>query len=101
VNQVGDPVLDSSRRKEIEREALAKAVEDARLNAETLARSAGAKLGPVRALASSSVPPIVPMYRRQMMAADAMAAAPPPEAAYATGEMKFTATVNAEFDLIP
>ena len=48
VNQVGDPMLDSSRRKELEREAMTKAVEDARLNAEALARAAGAKLGAVR-----------------------------------------------------
>jgi uncharacterized protein YggE len=100
VNQVGDPQLDSSRRKELEREALAKAVEDARLNAETLARSAGARLGPVRNLASSSVPPMVPIHRNRMMAADAMAASPP-ETTYATGDMKFGATVSAEFDLIP
>ena len=36
VNQVGDPMLDSSRRKDLEREAMTKAVEDARLNAEAL-----------------------------------------------------------------
>ena len=46
VNQVNDPVLDSSRRKDLERDALVKAVEDARLNADTLARAAGASLGP-------------------------------------------------------
>ena len=45
VNQVGDPVLDSTRRKELERQAMTKAVEDARLNAETLATAAGVKLG--------------------------------------------------------
>jgi uncharacterized protein YggE len=34
VNEIGDPLLDSSRRKELERQAMTKAVEDARLNAE-------------------------------------------------------------------
>ena len=36
VNQVGEPRLDSSKRRDLEREALAKAVADARLNAEPL-----------------------------------------------------------------
>lgn len=97
VNQVGDPALDSSRRKDLEREALAKAVEDATLNAQTLAKSAGARLGPVRVLnASGSAPPPAPMYR--MAAADAAAA--PEEAPYQAGEMKFSATVAAEYDLL-
>jgi uncharacterized protein len=97
VNQVGDPALDSSRRKELEREALVKAVQDARLNAETLARAAGVTLGPVRMLNGSSSPPMVPMYRQRVAMADAAA---PAEATYQPGEMKFTASVNAEYDLV-
>jgi uncharacterized protein YggE len=98
VNQVNDPQLDSTKRKALEREAMANAVEDARLNAETLARSAGAKLGAVRTLNGSSSAPPVPMYRRGAMAmADAAAA---PEASYEPGEMKFSAVVNAEYDLV-
>ena len=100
VNQVNDPVLDSSRRKSLEREAMAKAVEDARLNAETLAKAAGARLGPVRMLNGASAAPPVPMYRRgPMVMADAVAAAPPAET-YQPGEMKFSASVNAEYDLL-
>lgn len=98
VNQVGDPMLDSSRRKELEREAMTKALEDARLNAEALARAAGAKLGPARTLSASGGTPPVPMYRAKLAQAD-MAAAP--EETYQTGEMKFSASVNAEYDLIP
>jgi len=97
VNQVNDPLLDSSRRKSLEREAMAKAVEDARLNAETLARAAGAKLGPVRTLNGSSSAPPMPMYRRGAVMADAAMA---PEATYQPGDMKFSATVNAEYDLV-
>jgi uncharacterized protein YggE len=97
VNQVNDPVLDSSRRKDLERDALAKAVQDARLNAETLARAAGANLGPVRTLNGATSAPMVPMYRRQVAMADAAMA---PEASYQAGEMKFTASVNAEYDLL-
>jgi len=97
VNQVGDPVLDSSKRKELERQAMTKAVEDARLNAETLATAAGVRLGTVRTLNGSASPPSVPIYRAKvMMAADAASA---PEETYQAGEMKFTAMVNAEYDL--
>jgi uncharacterized protein YggE len=99
VNQVNDPLLDSSRRKALEREAMAKAVEDARLNAETLARAAGAKLGPVRTMNGSSSAPPMPMYRRGAVMADMAAAAPPAET-YVPGEMKFNATVNVEYDLL-
>lgn len=98
VNQVNDPVLDSSKRKSLEREAMAKAVEDARLNAETLARAAGARLGAVRSLNGAASAPPMPVYRRAAMAmADA---APAPEATYQPGEMKFSAAVNAEYDLL-
>ena len=97
VNQVNDPVLDSSRRKDLERDALAKAVEDARLNADTLARAAGTTLGPVRTLNGATSAPPVPMFRRQVAMADAAMA---PEASYQAGEMKFSASVNAEYDLL-
>ena len=97
VNQVNDPALDSSRRKVLEREAMTKAVEDARLNAETLARAAGARLGAVRTLNGSSSTPPMPMYRRGAVMADAAMAA---EATYQPGDMKFSATVNAEYDLV-
>ena len=98
VNQVNDPVLDSSRRKSLEREAMAKAVEDARLSAETLARAAGARLGAVRTLNGSTSAPPMPMYRRGAVMADAAMAAP--EATYQPGEMKFSAVVGAEYDLL-
>ena len=99
VNQVNDPVLDSSKRKSLEREAMAKAVDDARLNAETLARAAGAKLGPVRMLNGSASAPPMPVYRRGPMVMADAAAAPPAET-YEPGEMKFNAVVNAEYDLL-
>lgn len=99
VNQVSDPVLDSSKRKSLEREAMAKAVEDARLNAETLARAAGARLGPVRTLNGSASTPPMPVYRRGPMVMADAAAAPPAET-YEAGHMKFSAVVNAEYDLL-
>jgi uncharacterized protein YggE len=99
VNQVNDPLLDSSKRTSLEREAMAKAVEDARLNAETLAKAAGVRLGPVRMLNGASSAPPMPMYRRGPMVMADAAAAPPAET-YQPGDMKFSATVNAEYDLL-
>jgi uncharacterized protein YggE len=97
VNQMGDPALDSSRRKELEREAMSRAVQDARLNAEALAGAAGVRLGPVRSLNGAASSPPMPMFRAQAAMADAAAA---PEASYQPGEMKFSASVNAEYDLV-
>ena len=39
------------------------------------------------------------MYRSSVMA-DAPAPPPPPEASYQVGDMRFTAGVSAEFDLL-
>jgi uncharacterized protein YggE len=99
VNQVGGARLDSSRRKELERAALTQAVDDARLNADALARAAGAKLGPVQSLSTAGTMP-VPMYAERAMS---VAAAPKADAAaesYQPSEMKFTANVNAQFELL-
>jgi uncharacterized protein YggE len=77
---------------------MGKAVEDARLNAEALATAAGARLGPVRTLNGNVSTPPVPVYRAKLaMAADSAAS---PESTYQAGEMKFSAMVNAEYDLV-
>jgi uncharacterized protein YggE len=96
-NQVTSARLDSSRRKVLEREALAKAVEDARLDAEALAQAAGVKLGAVHTLNAMAEPPEVPMYRRQAMMAGA---APEADQTYQASEMAFGAMVNAQYELI-
>lgn len=99
INQVSEPQLDSSKRRELEREALAKAVQDARLNAEAVAKAAGARLGAPRTISASSgfVPPPVPYQKRTMAAmAESDAAGP-----YQSGEMSFTGNVQVEYDLIP
>lgn len=99
VNQIGDPQLDSSRRRDLEREALGKAVADARLNAETLAKAAGAKVGAPRTMSASSgvVTPPAPM-RAKMLSASAETG----DAAqsYQRGEMSFNAQVQIEYDLL-
>lgn len=96
-NQIGDPRLDSSKRRELEREALAKAVEDAKANAEAVARAAGARLGAVRTISANSgfTPPPVPM-RVKAMAMEASDAAQ----SYQPGQMTFTGNVQIEYDLV-
>src|SRR5690606_31708982 len=77
VNQAGDPQLDSSKRRDLERDALAKAVADAKLNAEVVARAAGARLGAPRTISASgsySAPPM-PMMRAMAVRAEAASAA--------------------------
>jgi uncharacterized protein len=98
-NQIGDPRLDSSKRRDLEREALAKAVADAKLNAEAVARAAGARLGPPRTISATSgfVPPPMPMYTR----AAKMEAASDASQSYQSGQMEFNGTVQVEYDLIP
>ena len=99
VNQVGGARLDSSRRKELERAALSQAVDDARLNADALARAAGAKLGPVQSLSTSGTMP-VPMYAERAMSVAAAPMADAAEKSYQSSEMKFTASVSAQFELL-
>jgi len=99
VNQVGGARLDSSQRKELERAALTQAVEDARLNADALARAAGAKLGPVQSLSTTGTMP-VPMYAERAMSVAAAPMADAAEKSYQSSEMKFTASVSAQFELL-
>lgn len=96
-NQIGDPRLDSSKRRELERQALAKAVDDARLNAEAIAKAAGGTLGQARTISASSgyVPPPMPMMRVKTMAAEAGDAAQ----TYQSGNMVFNGNVQVEYDL--
>jgi uncharacterized protein YggE len=99
INQLGEPRLDSTKRRELEREALAKAIADAKLNAEAVAKAAGARLGPPRTIAANSgfVAPPMPMRAKAMMAAEAADAAQ----SYQSGQMEFNGTVQVEYDLIP
>jgi hypothetical protein len=99
VNQVSGARLDSSRRKELEREALTQAVDDARLNADALARAAGAKLGPVQSISIAGMMP-EPRYAERAMSVAAAPMADAAEQSYQPSEMKFTANVSAQFELV-
>lgn len=97
VNQVNGPFFGSSREEELHREALRLAAEDAHLNAQVLAKSMAASLGPIRSIRAdnASLPP-PPMPQARMMMAEAANA----EQSYEVGEMTFSARVDAVFDLI-
>jgi uncharacterized protein YggE len=102
VTQVNPPVLESSKAKELSRQALVKATEDARAKAQLLAETLGVKLGTVRSISANdnSAPPI--MYKAMAMRGMAMDAAPSgnEQMGFTTGEIKYSANVSADFDLI-
>ena len=98
INQVSGPFLTSSRREELERDAMSRAVADARLDGETLASAAGARLGAVRRLDVSAQGAPVPINGARVAVADAAVAE---QASYQPGELKFSATVTVEYDLQP
>jgi uncharacterized protein len=101
VNHVMPPTLESSRDKELGREALAAAAEDARLRADLLARTLGARLGAVRSIVAvdGGFQPS-PLPKVMMMRSDADGLAGNEQMGFRTGEIRVTATVQAEFDLI-
>ena len=100
-NQAGDPVLDHSRRTELERQALALATQDAQRNATAMAAALGLVVGPARSLSASQdssgpVPMAAPMAMRTL----AVAADTGAPQTYQSGEIIFRANVNASFDLL-
>lgn len=99
VNQVNAPALESSRAREIGRQALAQAAEDARAKARLLAETLGVKLGVVSRITESAVgaPPV--MYKAMAMRAEA--ADGNAQMGMSLGEVTYRATVTAEFGLLP
>ncbi|MGH8528328.1 MAG: SIMPL domain-containing protein, partial [Nevskiales bacterium] len=100
VTNVSPPHLRASNAKALEREALTKAAADAKLRAVALAQGAGVKLGGARTLNAQQTF-IPPPYPRAMAMMKTEAADMAPAQTYETGEIKYSATVTAEFDLIP
>jgi uncharacterized protein len=98
-NLAGEPQLDSSRRADLEREALLRAVADARANAAVIARALGGSIGGARRVTQGAAEggPVLPLQR---LAAASLAAAAAPET-YQPGELAFGATVTASFELVP
>ncbi len=101
VNEVSPPALDSSKAKELNRDALAAATEDAKANAERIASSLGAKLGNVRTVvAGGASPPPMPMQEMRLSAAPMSDMAGKAAANYVPGEISFESRVDATFDAV-
>jgi uncharacterized protein YggE len=96
-NRVHGVSFGSTKKDEHQRAALAKAAEDAKANADVLARTMGVKLGRLHALTaaeSGGMPrPMAMMQMRGKIAGSEAADS------YEAGEMTFHASVTAEFDL--
>jgi uncharacterized protein YggE len=89
-NQVSGPGLTSSNAETLYRQALAKAVDEARVHADVLARAAGRSLGPITTIVESGAQP-GPLYDRAEAAASSTPIVP--------GEQETTATVSVTFSL--
>ena len=99
VNEVSPPQLDSSKKKELNRDALAAATADAQANAERIATTLGVKLGPVRTVvAGGSMPPPMPMQEMRVSAMAMDGAAQ--KSNYVPGEISFESRVDATFDVL-
>lgn len=96
-NRVAGVNFGSTKKDKHQRAALALAAEDAKANAEVLARAMGVKLGRLHTLAASESGGVPMMMQRaeskMLLTADQAAQT------YQAGEMKFQASVTAEFDL--
>ena len=91
-NQILGPGLSSSNAEALYRQALAKAVDAARLNAEALAKASGRALGSITTIVENGSTPPEPMYRTAAQAADSSTPIVP-------GEQTTSATVSVTFSL--
>ncbi len=100
VNQAQSPQLQSSRKDELLREALAKAATNARLNAQTVATTLDAKVGKVRKISTTNVSFLPPQGPRMMAMESRSAKSGGGADTFETGEVKYSADVTVEFDLV-
>jgi uncharacterized protein len=91
-NQISGPGLSSSNAEALYREALAKAVADARLSAEALAKASGRSLGQITTIVEGGASSPELMYRTEAKAADSATPIVP-------GQQETSATVSVTFSL--
>jgi len=98
VTEASPATFDSSRRDELEAEALAEAARDARRRAEVMAQALGVRLGPPLQIQTGGVagPPGPMLMRSSMAEADGMSGAE----TYQPGLISVSASVTASFTLI-
>lgn len=94
VNDLSPARFDTRRRGELEREALAIAVRDAKDRAEAIAAAAGVRIGSPRRLSAQPVRVPGPLAMR----AEAMAV--PAEETYQPGRIRIEASVEADYELL-
>ena len=90
-NQVSGPGLSSSNAEALYRQALAKAVADARLRAEVLAKAAGRSLGEITTIVEGGAQP-TPLYREAALGGDASTPIVP-------GQQETSASISVTFSL--
>jgi uncharacterized protein YggE len=92
-NQIFGPGLSSSNAEALYRQALGKALDDARLNAQVLAKAAGRSLGEITTIVEGGATGgPEPLYRAEAQAADSATPIVP-------GEQETSATVSVTFSL--
>lgn len=99
VNQVQPPQLESSKAREAQQQALVKAAQDAESRAKLLAETLGVKLGAVHTISAQESGPQPPMPK-MMMAARSDAGGGNAEMGLNAGEIRYNASVSAEFELV-
>ncbi|HUP91227.1 MAG TPA: SIMPL domain-containing protein [Solimonas sp.] len=99
INNVSSPTLESSKAREVQREALVRATQDARAKAQLLADTLGVKLGAIHSISASDsyAPPPMPM--KAMAMREQAADSGNQQMGFAAGQIKYSAMVNADFDL--
>lgn len=96
-NNVIGPDFDVDNPRELETQAMKRAVEDARRKATVLAEAAGAALGSVQSISPSG--PVWPMPKPMMMRGMAMAQEAAAAEPVAAGEQTISATVTVTYEL--
>jgi len=105
VNQINPPALESSQIKQAQRSALAAAMDDAVGQARVVAESLTLRLGSARTVNTTgeAIQPPMPMPRVMAMkaAADMAEMSGNEQVGFSAGLIRTTATVTAEFELLP
>ena len=96
LNNIESLSFDTTKRDEFRREALTRAVNDAKTTAETLAKAAGVKITKILQLSPSFDYP-VPVYRDYALAKEAAPAAPPTP--IEPGDISVSASVNIVYEI--
>lgn len=96
LNHIESLSFDTTKREEFRREALTRAVNDAKATAETLAKAAGVKITKILQLSPSFDYP-TPVYRNYALASEAAPAAPPTP--IEPGDISVSASVTIVFEI--